>query len=458
MSFLPDQPDLYEEAGIRDLAEFYADRFVTGGVFDARYFNPLNRFNMKYARTMWVYDNVRAESEVLDIGCGEGLLALLAQKGVRLTGLDISPQLAEIARRNGYSDVRIAPFTCLPFADASFDYVVSLDVLGHVDFAEKDAVLGEMRRVLRPGGVTLHGIETLDAERFGSYEAMNEEERARFVRIDGHIGLETERATANRFARFFRYVAWEGRYALCLSSEEFLKQADEYRRPFEADFIAYLRGLSFRERQAFDMAMGYVFSKISDLHLKLPASGLYMLLKASDAPLESFYNAHRDRRALLGITEPDNEKRVFAPASFCLDSSPHTDFSPHVLFDSGWYDADWLPPVARWMSERGRITVRTTSATRITLDLTTHIPDLRAAPIEIEFIAQGERCAAFTLIDYGWLEVEIDLPKDSRMISANGVLELETRASRTWRPSEHDAASNDDRDLSIAVCNIELFT
>ena len=47
------------------------------------------------------------------------------------------------------------------------------------------------------------------------------------------------------------------------------------------------------------MAMGYVFSKISDLNVRLPKSGLYVLLKASDAPLGPFYNEHRDRRDLF---------------------------------------------------------------------------------------------------------------------------------------------------------------
>jgi len=55
------------------------------------------------------------------------------------------------ARRNGYDFAMTTELSHLPFADAEFDYVVSLDVLGHVGFEEKDAVLGEVKRVLRPG-------------------------------------------------------------------------------------------------------------------------------------------------------------------------------------------------------------------------------------------------------------------------------------------------------------------
>ncbi|MDQ3281902.1 MAG: methyltransferase domain-containing protein, partial [Acidobacteriota bacterium] len=63
--------------------------------------------------------------------------------------------------RNGYDLTCAAELTRLPFGAGSFDYVVSLDVLGHVEFGEKDAVLAEAARVLRPGGLlwatTPHG-------------------------------------------------------------------------------------------------------------------------------------------------------------------------------------------------------------------------------------------------------------------------------------------------------------
>jgi len=54
--------DLLKFAGINDVARFYLDRFFTGGVFDAGYFDAIDRFDMKFARTMWVYDNVRRGS------------------------------------------------------------------------------------------------------------------------------------------------------------------------------------------------------------------------------------------------------------------------------------------------------------------------------------------------------------------------------------------------------------
>ena len=59
---------LYERAGIADVAEFYRTKFVSDEVLDPRYFKALDRFDIRFARTMWVYDNVRAGSEVLELG------------------------------------------------------------------------------------------------------------------------------------------------------------------------------------------------------------------------------------------------------------------------------------------------------------------------------------------------------------------------------------------------------
>src|SRR3954465_2281289 len=166
------EDNLYARAGVGDVRDFYRTKFVSDEVLDERYFKALDRFDIRFARTMWIYDNVRAGSTVLDLGCGAGMLALLKRKGVTLAGVDLSSEGALASRRNGYDFTCAAKLTRLPFSDDSFDYAVSLDVLGHVPFEEKDAVLSEIRRVLRPDGVTLHGIECTDRLAQKSYEEM----------------------------------------------------------------------------------------------------------------------------------------------------------------------------------------------------------------------------------------------------------------------------------------------
>jgi cyclopropane fatty-acyl-phospholipid synthase-like methyltransferase len=435
--------DLYRRAGIEDLAEFYRTKFVSDEVLDARYFRALDRFDMRFARTMWVYDNVRAGSRVLDLGSGAGMLALLKRKGVTLTGVDLSHECALATLRNGYDAGIASKLTRLPFDDASFDYVVSLDVLGHVGFDEKDVVLSEIRRVLRPDGVTLHGIECTDRSTQKSYEEMSAEELRRFVEIDGHVGLEEEQEHAARFRRFFEHVAWESRYTLCLSSDEFVKQSDEYGLPFDADFVEYLRGLTFAERRAFDMAMGYVFGKISDLNISLPKSGLYVFLKASASPLGPFYNEHRDRSALFSTGRAESSQEQ-AAHSFSLDREAE--------FDDGWYEPNFLPPVARWMKRRGRIRFHAATPRTIRLDLTSHMPDLPARPLGLEISLNGETLCALSLFRQGWLELHLDVPE---ALATHGVYELELRAERTWQPRPDDPSNPDDREISIAVCNIE---
>src|SRR6185503_19187453 len=419
--------DLLKAAGTDDIAKFYRDRFFTGGVLDARYFDAINRFDINFARTMWVYDNVRRGSSVLDLGCGEGMLALLKRKDVFLAGVDFSPELVGLAHRNGYDVATVAEGNQLPFATASFDYVVSLDVLGHIPFDEKDALLAEVRRVLKPGGVTMHGVESLNRELHGDYSSMSEQRLAEFIRVDGHIGLEVDEDIAARFHKFFANVQAEPRYTLCLSVSEYIKQYDLYGVPFDADFIKYLRGLTFSERRAFDMAMGYVFGKISDLGLKLPSSGLYLLVKASDGPPEPFYNAHRNRSNLVGSS---------------------------VEFGEGWYAVNRTPRLARWMNQHSTLQFATTDLLRIRFQLMTHIPELKSTPVELHFTLNGVAICVFSLLEYDWFTVEIEVPQELR---ASPLYELEIHASRTWQPTLHDPNSNDDRHLSIAVCDLEII-
>jgi ubiquinone/menaquinone biosynthesis C-methylase UbiE len=438
------EDNLLTRAGVEDVANFYRDRFFTGGVLHASYFDALSRFDINLARTMWVYDNVSAGATVLDLGCGEGVLALLKRKGVSLFGVDLSPELLAQARSNGYDEVYRADLSSLPFEDGTFDYVVSLDVLGHVSFEDKPVVLREIKRVLKPKGVTMHGIESLDRDLHQDYDSMSEEKLAKFVGIDGHIGLEDDDEIADRFRAVFKNVDSRSRYTLCLSVAEFLKQADEYRVPYEKDFIEYLRGLSFDERRAFDMAMGYVFSKISDLDVRLPKSGLYMLLKASDAPLDSFYNAQRDRRDIFGAAALRNETgQIFL------------DRDSQASFDAGWYPANYLPPVARWMGRRASVRFEAQSLSKIELGLTTHMPDLKLKPLKLEMSLNDRLVADFSLIDYGWLALEIHLPEKAFAPDCR-TFEFEIRVDRTWQPSTADSGSKDDRELSIAVCNLAV--
>jgi 2-polyprenyl-3-methyl-5-hydroxy-6-metoxy-1,4-benzoquinol methylase len=97
-----------------------------------------------------------AGREVLDIGCGDGDLALdLAQRRARTTGIDASSEMIDAAReraRTRAADVafEIATAEQLPFAAGQFDLVVVVTVLCFIPDAVP--VLREIARVMRPGG------------------------------------------------------------------------------------------------------------------------------------------------------------------------------------------------------------------------------------------------------------------------------------------------------------------
>jgi 2-polyprenyl-6-hydroxyphenyl methylase/3-demethylubiquinone-9 3-methyltransferase len=97
---------------------------------------------------------------VLDLGCAGGFMAeALAQRGAQVTGIDPAAEAIDAARahartgglRIGY-DVGVGE--ALPYAAASFDAVVCVDVLEHV--ADLNKVLSEVARTLRPGGLFLY--------------------------------------------------------------------------------------------------------------------------------------------------------------------------------------------------------------------------------------------------------------------------------------------------------------
>ncbi len=88
------------------------------------------------------------EGEVLDVGCGDGLLLeYLKKQGLEVTGIDISEKAIEICRERGLTCMQGDITSTLPFVNSSFDSVLIVDVLEHL-FQPLD-VLREAHRITK---------------------------------------------------------------------------------------------------------------------------------------------------------------------------------------------------------------------------------------------------------------------------------------------------------------------
>jgi ubiquinone/menaquinone biosynthesis C-methylase UbiE len=100
---------------------------------------------------------IRPGERVLDIACGTGNTALMARaRSAVVTGLDLTPELLEIARKRaaeeGYGDItwKVGDAEDMPFPDGTFDVVVSS--CGLMFAPDQQKVANEVARVTRPGG------------------------------------------------------------------------------------------------------------------------------------------------------------------------------------------------------------------------------------------------------------------------------------------------------------------
>ena len=120
-------------------------------------FGDMAVFTTPVAGHLVRFAGVKPGQAVLDVGTGTGVVAITARRaGARVDGLDLTPALLAQAKESaavaGHADIawHEGDAEALPFADNSFDVVLSQ--FGHMFAPRPEVAVGEMMRVLKPGG------------------------------------------------------------------------------------------------------------------------------------------------------------------------------------------------------------------------------------------------------------------------------------------------------------------
>lgn len=113
--------------------------------------------------------------KILDIGCGSGVYMLtIAKMGGKVSGQDISAdyvsRASALLRENGFdADINTGDAVKLLFEDNCFDMVFSADFFEHINCEQKNKVIAEAYRVLKPGGILTVKTPNLEYLKFSTF-------------------------------------------------------------------------------------------------------------------------------------------------------------------------------------------------------------------------------------------------------------------------------------------------
>jgi SAM-dependent methyltransferase len=143
--------DACKRNGCQASYDLVADEYVRR-IFDELQYKPLDRQLLdRFAAS------VRDVGPVCDMGCGPGHVArYLDAHGAEVCGVDLSPAMVERARRLVPGvQFRQGDMLALNAPDAAWAGIVAFYSIIHIRRSDLERALGELRRVLRPGGLLL---------------------------------------------------------------------------------------------------------------------------------------------------------------------------------------------------------------------------------------------------------------------------------------------------------------
>lgn len=150
-----------------------------------------------YIASRWKEKGVQS---VLDFGCGLGRHAVhFAKEGFTVSAFDLSETAIDnlnawAARENRSIDARVSDMLHIPYPDNSFDAVFAYHVISHTDSSGIGQILGEIARVLRPGGEL---YMTLCSKQTWSFQD------AGYPRLDENTVIKTDPGPENGIPHFF---------------------------------------------------------------------------------------------------------------------------------------------------------------------------------------------------------------------------------------------------------------
>ena len=185
----------------REIARRFDQDFFDG---DRRHgyggFSYMPRFWQPVIPTFQNHWKLNESSTVLDVGCAKGFMMYDMSQlvpGITVKGIDVSQYAIDNAIETMRPHVQVANATALPFADKSFDIVISINTIHNLDRAGCAQALREIERVARRGGFI-----TVDAYR-------NDEEKERMYAWN--LTAKTI-MSVDEWVAFFKEVGYTGDY------------------------------------------------------------------------------------------------------------------------------------------------------------------------------------------------------------------------------------------------------
>lgn len=155
----------------RQIARQFGKDFFDG---DRRHgyggFSYQSRFWQPVIPTFQQHFGLTAQSSILDVGCAKGFMLYDLQQGIpgiTVAGCDVSEYAIENAKPEVKPFLKVADARKLPYADKSFDVVISINTIHNLELPDLVVALKEIERVKKK-----HAFITIDAYR-------NDEEKAR---------------------------------------------------------------------------------------------------------------------------------------------------------------------------------------------------------------------------------------------------------------------------------------